>query len=191
LRAAYLVIVYKHKPFKINNGLFRKTLRRVGKSMFKTLKKAQQGFTIIELLIVIAIIAILAGLVLNNFQGAQAKARDTQRVTDINNIHSKLEEYYNENNAYPQTFTAATFPGIDASSLTDADGVTITINAAVADEAAALAVANPGNTGGEYKYIAYPTGCTDNCTGYVLKTFIEKPSTSTTNPTIKKGLNNS
>ena len=57
--------------------------------MFKTLKKAQRGFTIIELLIVIAIIAILALLVLNNFQGAQAKARDQQRTTDINNIHGK------------------------------------------------------------------------------------------------------
>jgi prepilin-type N-terminal cleavage/methylation domain-containing protein len=181
--------VYNHKPFKINNGLFRKTLRRVGKSMFKTLKKAQQGFTIIELLIVIAIIAILAGLVLNNFQGAQAKARDTQRVTDINNVHSKLEEYYNENGAYPQTFTQATFPGIDGSSLTDADGAAIVINAAVADETAALAVTNPGNTN-EYLYVAFPTGCTNNCTGYVLKTFVERPSTSTPNPTIKKGLNN-
>ena len=158
--------------------------------MFKSLRKVQKGFTIIELLIVIAIIAILAGLVLNNFQGAQAKARDTQRITDINNIHSKLEEYYNENGAYPQTFTAATFPGIDSGSLTDADGTSIVINAAVADEAAADAVANPGNTGGEYKYISFPTGCTNNCTGYVLKTFVERPGGSTTNPTRKEGLNN-
>lgn len=157
--------------------------------MFKTLKTAQKGFTIIELLIVIAIIAILAGLVLNNFQGAQAKARDTQRVTDLNNVHSKLEEYYNENNAYPQTFTAATFPGIDAASLSDPDGATITINAAVADETAAQAVADP-DTADEYLYIAWPTGCTNNCTGYLLKTFIERPGGSTTNPYEKLGLNN-
>jgi prepilin-type N-terminal cleavage/methylation domain-containing protein len=157
--------------------------------MFKTLKKAQQGFTIIELLIVIAIIAILAGLVLNNFQGAQAKARDTGRVTDLNNIHSKLEEYYNENGAYPQTFTQATFPGIDAGSLLDADGATVVINAAVADEAAADAVAAPDTTQ-EYLYVAFPTGCTNNCTGYVLKTFIERPTGTTPNPYRKEGLNN-
>lgn len=157
--------------------------------MFKTLKKAQQGFTIIELLIVIAIIAILAGLVLNNFQGAQAKARDTGRVTDINNIHSKLEEFYNENGAYPNTFTQATFPGIDAGSLLDAEGVTIVINAAVADEAAADGVANPDTTQ-EYLYVPFPTGCTNNCTGYILKTFIERPTGTTPNPFRKEGLNN-
>lgn len=159
--------------------------------MLKTIKKAQQGFTIIELLIVIAIIAILAGLVLNNFKGAQAKARDTQRVTDINNIHSKLEEYYNERGGYPNTFSQTDLPGIDASSLTDADNATITINTAgAADEAGADAyTAGVGNTG-EYRYSAFPTGCTTNCTGYVLKTFIENPSTTVTNPTRKEGLNN-
>jgi len=159
----------------------------------KSITKAREGFTIIELLIVIAIIAILAGLVLNNFQGAQAKARDTQRVTDINNVHSKLEEFYNDNNAYPQTFSAATFAGIDAQSLVDPDGTAIVINAAVADEAAADAVANPTTSGGEYRYIAFPTGCTAtpaNCTGYVMKTFVERPTSTTPNPYRKEGLNN-
>lgn len=157
--------------------------------MFKTLKKAQSGFTIIELLIVIAIIAILAGLVLNNFQGAQAKARDTQRVTDVNNMHSKLEEYYNENGAYPSTIVAADLPGIDAESLNDPDGTAVVANAAVADATAANAVANP-DTDAEYLYVPYPTGCTDDCTGYVLKTFIERPTDTTTNPYVKLGLNN-
>jgi len=91
--------------------------------MSKTLNKIQQGFTIIELLIVIAIIAILAGLVLNNFQGAQAKARDTQRITRINAVHSKLEEFYNEANGYPASATStANFPGIDVNSVNDPRG---------------------------------------------------------------------
>lgn len=156
--------------------------------MFKTLKKAQKGFTIIELLIVIAIIAILAGLVLNNFQGAQAKARDTQRVTDVNNIHSKLEEYYNENGGYPNAMAASNFPGIDAESLNDPDGDAIAVtekaNTGAADPAA------PTNDA-EYQYIVWPTGCTNNCTGYKLKTFIERPGGTTTNPYEKLGLNNS
>lgn len=157
--------------------------------MFKTLKKAQRGFTIIELLIVIAIIAILAGLVLNNFQGAQAKARDTQRVTDVNNMHSKLEEYYNENSAYPSTIVAADLPGIDAESLNDPDGAAVVANAAVADATAANAVAAPDTTQ-EYLYIPYPTGCTDDCTGYVLKTYIERPADGDPNVYVKVGLNN-
>lgn len=161
--------------------------------MFKNvIKKSQQGFTIIELLIVIAIIAILAGLVLNNFQGAQAKARDTQRTNDVNNMHSKLEEYYNENEGYPETFTAATFPGIDGGSLTDPRGNdSVQINAAVADKTAADAVAAPtGDTAGtaSYKYIPY-TCTAAKCTGYVLKSYIEKPTATTPNPYVKSSLN--
>lgn len=162
--------------------------------MLKTLKKAQAGFTIIELLIVIAIIAILAGLVLNNFQGAQAKARDTQRVTDVNNIHTKLEEYHNDNSGYPNTFSGETFPGMDAESLVDPRGESIEINAVVADETAALAVANPGaGSEGVSQYLYVPfgdSGCTTACSGYVLKSYIERPSSTTENPYVKSGLNN-
>jgi len=161
--------------------------------MLHKLKKAQAGFTIIELLIVIAIIAILAGLVLNNFQGAQAKARDTQRVTDVNNIHTKLEEYYGDNNGYPNTFTAATFPGIDADSLKDPKGTTIVLNTVVADETAADAVAAPDGSGStaQYKFVPFgSSGCTTACTGYILKTFVEKPTATTPNPYRKEGLNN-
>lgn len=161
--------------------------------MFKTLKKAQKGFTIIELLIVIAIIAILALLVLNNFQGAQAKARDQQRTTDINNIHSKLEEFYNENNHYPDSIDITELSGIDEGSLTDpigGDDITTTI---VADRAAAEAAgtdpAADANGTASYVYLPYPTGCTNDCTGYVLKTSIERPSTTTPDPFVKKSLN--
>lgn len=161
--------------------------------MLQKLKKAQAGFTIIELLIVIAIIAILAGLVLNNFQGAQAKARDTQRVTDVNNLHTKLEEFYNDNNGYPNTFTADTFPGIDGESLNDPKGNPIDINDVVADEAAALAVDAPDGSGStdQYQYVPFgTTGCLTDCTGYVLRTYVEKPTATTTNPYVKLGLNN-
>jgi len=161
--------------------------------MLQKLKKAQAGFTIIELLIVIAIIAILAGLVLNNFQGAQAKARDTQRVTDVNNVHTKLEEYYNDNNGYPNAFTAATFPGIDAESLKDPKGTTVTVNAVVGDATAAAAVTAPTGVGStaQYQYVPFgASGCTTACTGYVLRTYVEKPTVTTPNPYVKVGLNN-
>lgn len=148
--------------------------------MPKTIKKVQQGFTIIELLIVIAIIGILAGLVLNNFQGAQAKARDVQRRADINSIHGKLEEYYNNNNGYPDgNLSTTVLSGIDADALKDADGTAIGYNGGFITSTTAP---NPtvSNTA-EYAYAAY--GCTTagaqttvgaTCTKYVLKTFLEK-----------------
>ena len=169
--------------------------------MLKTINKIQQGFTIIELLIVIAIIAILAGLVLNNFQGAQAKARDTQRVTRINAIHSKLEEFYNEGNGYPAAAqTTTNFPGIDVNAVRDPRGGLLT-SSIVADAAAMGTAAAPTTgSGNEFRYVTYPTGCSlalasstfsgTACTGYRLMTFVERPTTTTPNPYIKLGLQN-
>lgn len=49
------------------------------------------GFTLIELLIVISIIGILASLTLASFSGAQAKARDGVRKSDLGQIKRALE----------------------------------------------------------------------------------------------------
>lgn len=46
----------------------------------------KKGFTLIELLIVIAIIGILAVTMIPSFFGSSAKARDAQRIADLNNI---------------------------------------------------------------------------------------------------------
>ncbi|MBP9770794.1 type II secretion system protein [Candidatus Gracilibacteria bacterium] len=51
---------------------------------------SQKGFTLIELLIVIAIIAVLAVALLPTLLGAPAKARDTQRTTQIQKISGFL-----------------------------------------------------------------------------------------------------
>lgn len=67
-------------------------------------KKNKQGFTIVELLIVIVVIGILAALVLNSFRGVQERARDTERRTDIGSVATQLEVYYTDNGGYP-TFT--------------------------------------------------------------------------------------
>ena len=162
--------------------------------MLKTLRKAQSGFTIIELLIVIAIIGILAGLVLNNFQGAQAKARDTQRRTDINNIHAKLEEFYNEEGGYPnEDLTATLLAGIDTEALIDADGGTNQIEETFTTSTTAPTPSVDNDN--EYEYAAY--GCDSAtavthvdpvvqfCDKYVMRTFLEKD----TNGFTKNSLN--
>ncbi len=147
--------------------------------MLKLQKKLQAGFTIIELLIVIAIIGILATLVLTNFQGAQAKGRDTVRKNDINSLYQKLEEYYNENGFYPNSdLVAATFPGIDAGALLDSDDASIVSTFALAEPAAPTLT-----TTNEYSYQAYGDGtagscvedaANDGCLKYRLATFLER-----------------
>lgn len=147
--------------------------------MLKALRK-QSGFTIIELLIVIAIIGILATLVLTNFQGAQAKGRDTVRKSDINSIYQKLEEYYNENGGYPDGDLSDTvLPGMDAGALTDEDGAGVaeTFSTATTDPGDPTL---PDNTD-EYLYAAWEcanataqatVGAT--CAHYHLASFLEQ-----------------
>jgi prepilin-type N-terminal cleavage/methylation domain-containing protein len=53
--------------------------------------KVKQGFTLIELLIVITIIGVLASLTLASYGGAQAKARDGVRKSDLSQMKRALE----------------------------------------------------------------------------------------------------
>lgn len=82
-------------------------------------KTLQKGFTIVELLIVIVVIGILAGLVLNTFSGVQKRARDTERQTDITSLSTQLEVFYNDNAGYPALadVTTAKLKGLDAGAL--------------------------------------------------------------------------
>lgn len=64
-------------------------------------KKFQHGFTLIEMLVVIAIISILIGIGVNTFTIAQKKARDVRRKADLRSIQTALELYKQDNGIYP------------------------------------------------------------------------------------------
>lgn len=141
----------------------------------------------------VIVIAVLSAFVLANYQAARAKERDKQRIDDITAISTKLETYSNEKNAYPATFTGQELFGLDENNLKDPDGRLIVIHPAVADASAAQQVANPTEETPSYLYVPYPIGCTNeanNCTGFVLKSYIEKPTNTTPNPFVKVGTNN-
>lgn len=145
--------------------------------MLKLQRKLESGFTIIELLIVIAIIGILATLVLTNFQGAQAKGRDVTRKSDINSLYQKLEEFYNENGGYPDgALTVTNLAGTDAGAFLDADGGDIVETFTASATKPTLTQTNTL----EYAYAAYgDVNCISgasgfSCTKYTLATFLEK-----------------
>jgi len=66
-----------------------------------SLKKRNQGFTIVELLIVIVVIGILALLVITTYSGIQAKARNSKRSSDVATIQTQLEAFYQNSGYYP------------------------------------------------------------------------------------------
>lgn len=64
-------------------------------------KEKRAGFTIVELLIVIVVIAILAAITVAAYNGIQNRARDSQRESDINAIAKGLELHYIDKGYYP------------------------------------------------------------------------------------------
>ena len=73
--------------------------------MMSPVYKSQQtkGFTLVELLIAISLVGILTGVLLTvlNPRGIQAKARDSQRISDLSKAKVALENYFSDNRAYP------------------------------------------------------------------------------------------
>ena len=78
-------------------------------------RRAQRGFTLIELMIVVAIIAILAGILIPNFVNARASAQTAACESNLQEIATAMELYYADNQAYP---TAASFTNVTPSLLT-------------------------------------------------------------------------
>ncbi len=68
---------------------------------------AKKGFTLIELLLVIAIIGILASALLVSLGGARRAARDSRRISDLRQVQSALELYFNACGHYPGTADCA------------------------------------------------------------------------------------
>jgi type II secretion system protein G len=65
--------------------------------------QSKKGFTLMELMIVIAIIGVLAAALFPRLTDYQARGRDTKRWVDVRAIQVALEMHYNDSGAYPQS----------------------------------------------------------------------------------------
>jgi prepilin-type N-terminal cleavage/methylation domain-containing protein len=73
------------------------------------MKNYKAGFTLIELLVVVAIIGLLASVITVATGNARIKSRDARRLSDIQQVKSGLDIYYNLGSGYPDSsaWTAA------------------------------------------------------------------------------------
>lgn len=63
--------------------------------------KKQNGFSLVELLVVISIIGTLAGLLITNLVGVRSRAADSKIKNDMRSLKTALRLYYNDYQQYP------------------------------------------------------------------------------------------
>lgn len=92
------------------------------------MRKTPSGFTLVEVLIAVAIIGLLTTIGFVSFTSIQSNTRDSQRSSQMTVLAEALEKYYDNNGEYPScaamaqdpnTISTTTLPGIDPTVLTD------------------------------------------------------------------------
>lgn len=121
--------------------------------------KQQKGFTVIELLVVIVILAVVVTLVFWQKNNLDIATRDNQRKTSINAMYYSLENaYYPTHGYYPNHINSGVLKSMDPDLFTDPSGVKL------------------GDTGSNYRYT--PKNCNnDECQSYTLQSDMEREAT--------------
>ena len=126
------------------------------------MERSHKGFTLIELMVVIAIIAILTAIITANFSKARANSRDVKRIYDLSQIQLALELFFDRCNAYPQPGSNNTLPATTATVATCPGGITLATFISP--------IPTPPNSGEVYDYaVNNSTTATD----YILRSKIE------------------
>ena len=72
----------------------------------KLLRKDEQGFTLIELMVVVIIIGILVAIAVPLYGGVQARARDNACMANVRTLNGAVSMYYAENDSFPDNVQA-------------------------------------------------------------------------------------
>ncbi len=129
----------------------------------KNKKSNIKGFTLIEILIVVAIIGLLASVVLVGLGSFRTRGRDARRIADLRETQNALELYYTKNQSYPVLGGGDSWSGMTNSLVSAGIGVSSVSN-------------DPLYPAKTYRY-----GVANDAQSYVLASTLEDSS----NPALK------
>lgn len=158
--------------------------------------KYSRGFTLIELIIVMVVMAVLMALGVVGLNTTQKQARDKERSADIEIIQRSLEQYYERGDVSVSTPTKGTYPSttqfdgfisagtqyeilpsLNQAALTPPSKSVISLESSSGTtEASPVAIVNPGITtklnAGKYVYKPMTStseaSCSSSCSRYAL-----------------------
>ena len=141
----------------------------------------KKGFTLIEILIVVAIIAILASVVLIGLGPTQRAGRDARRISDLRSVQNGLELYYNKCGYYPGAAACANSNAITGGAVTS-NASWNAMKASLTGSAIGITtVPDDPNTANHYQYGSGGAGNSS----YVIGGQLE----DTSNPALNGGVN--
>lgn len=70
--------------------------------------KQNKGFTLVEILVVVAIVGLLSSVFVIGLGGVRARGRDARRVADVKQVQNAIELYYAKCGYYPGGASAGT-----------------------------------------------------------------------------------
>lgn len=75
------------------------------------MRSRRAGFTLIELMVVVVILAILAGMAIPRFKNTKGKGHAAALRTDLRNLASAEESFFSANSHYTVSFDSLSFRG--------------------------------------------------------------------------------
>ena len=78
-------------------------LRTFAPSHPRTINRGTSGFTLIELMIVMSLIVVLAGITISVNANGQTRAREAVLKEDLFRMRDAIDQYYADKDAYPPT----------------------------------------------------------------------------------------
>lgn len=116
-----------------------------------------RGFTVIELLVIIALLGVGAWLFFTEKAAADEIRRDSARKIAINAMYYNLEEvYYEKNKSYPAIIDSKTLRAMDPALFADPHGTKL------------------GEGASNYRYDGIDCDTAGRCKGYTLKSSMER-----------------
>ncbi len=133
------------------------------------MKKVQQGFTLIELMIVVAIIGILAAIAIPAYQDYTIRAQVSEGLNLAGAAKAAVSEYYMDRGVYPANNAQAGLGAVNTIIGKYVDGVTVTAgvitvgygNSAHATLAPGILIMTPNDNVGSVSWICSSTTILD------------------------------